>query len=320
MAQSTSQPAYIVGCDVDKIRIITVNSRDNLTRAIPNQPKELAAFTATLDPTCLIICEATGGHEAALLAAAVSAKIPAHRADARKVKSFIRSFGTMGKTDAIDARGLTRYGQERHAELPRWQTPDNNREQLQALVLTRRDMVADRVAYTNRLAAPGSKWVKAYLEKLRDGMDAQIKAIEADIEAVIHNNEPLQTTVKTLRSVCGIGATTASALIALMPELGSLNRRQAAALAGLAPHPQQSGMKDAYRRTKGGRPEIRRVLFLAAMSAAKHHKTLRVFYERLIANGKKKLVALVGVMRKLVVICNAKLRPPSKIETFVALI
>jgi len=316
MTGSTNPPVYFVGCDVGKISIVTFDSRDNQTRTIANQPIALAAYAATLDPTGLVSCEATGGHEAALLAAAVAANIPAHRADARKVKSFIRSFGTMAKTDAIDARGLTRYGRERQGELTRWQTPDTNREQLQALVLARRDMIADRVACTNRLAAPGSRWVAAYLEKLRDGIEVQIKAIDAAITAVIHNSEPLKTAVKTLRGVCGIGATTAAALLALMPELGNLDRRQAAALAGLAPHPQQSGMKDAYRRTKGGRPEIRRVLFMAAMSAAKHHKTLHVFYERLLANGKKKLVALVGVMRKLVVICNAMLRPPRKIENF----
>ena len=103
-------------------------------------------------------------------------------------------------------------------------------------------------------------------------------------------------------------AATAAALIALMPELGRLNRRKAAALAGLAPHPRQSGATDAYRSTKGGRPEVKRVLFMAALSAAKHNTDLRLFYKKLIANGKKPLVALTAVMRKLVVICNAMLR------------
>jgi transposase len=106
-----------------------------------------------------------------------------------------------------------------------------------------------------------------------------------------------------------IGVVTAASLLALMPERGSLDRRQVAALGGLAPHPNQSGASDGYRRTKGGRPEVRKTLFMAALSAARHHKTLRPFYETLIARGKKKLVALVAVMRKLLIICNAVLRP-----------
>ena len=115
--------------------------------------------------------------------------------------------------------------------------------------------------------------------------------------------------MKTLTSITSIGVTTASALLALLPELGSVDRRQIASLSGLAPHPNQSGYSDGYRRTKGGRPEVRRALFMAALSAARHHETLRPFYDKLVAAGKKKLVALVAVMRKLIIICNAMLRP-----------
>jgi transposase len=99
-----------------------------------------------------------------------------------------------------------------------------------------------------------------------------------------------------------------------MPELGSLPRRQAAALAGLAPHPNQSGQTDAYRRTRGGRPEIKRVLFMAAISAAKHNPTLSAFYKRLLSTGKKPLVAITAIMRKLVVIANAKLKTASPLQ------
>ena len=111
------------------------DSHTGQTQTIPNRPAELQRFAAALDPTCLAICEATGGHETALLEALVNAERAAHRADARKVKAFIRSFGTLAKTDAIDARALAGYGQERHAKLARWQAPDPQRDQLQALVL-----------------------------------------------------------------------------------------------------------------------------------------------------------------------------------------
>ncbi len=227
----------------------------------------------------------------------------------RKVKAFIRSYGTLGKTDAIDARALAMYGQERHTSLARWQARDACRDQLQALVLTRKDLIETRVAYTNRLTAPGPGHARIYLEALRDALNVQVKAIEAAIKALISDNAPLKQAVKSLTAIASIGVTTAATLLALLPELGSVDRWQIASLSGLAPHPNQSGFTDGYRRTKGGRPEVRRALFMAALSAARHHKTLRPFYERLVASGKKKLVALVAVMRKLIIICNAVLRP-----------
>jgi len=308
MTAPSNPAARFIGCDVGKTSIVVFDSHDGRTRTIPNSLDALAAFAAELDDSCLVVCEATGGHEAALLTALVKAERAAHRADARKVKAFIRSFGILGKTDAIDARALARYGQERHAQLARWRLPDQDRDRLQALVLTRGDFVVQRVACSNRLAAPGAEPVRRYLEAMMACLDAQIEAIEGGIEALIRSSEPLAQAAKTLRGIAGIGPRTAAALIALMPELGSLTRREAAALAGLAPHPNQSGANDAYRRTKGGRPEVKRALFMAALSAAKHNDTLRPFYERLIANGKKPLVALTAVMRKIIVISNAMLR------------
>jgi transposase len=305
---TTASNLAFIGCDVGKTTIVVFDSRNGRTTSIANRRQDLARFATRLDDSCLVICEATGGHEATLLDVLVEAGIAAHRADARKVKAFIRSFGILGKTDAIDARALAEYGRERHTTLARWQAPDKQRSQLQTLVLTRRDLVAERLACSNRLAAPGAHTVRRYLERLLDCFDAQIKAIEAAIETLIRAHKPLARAARILRSIAGIGPATAAALIALMPELGRLDRRKAAALAGLAPHPNQSGTRDAYRRTKGGRPEVKRVLFMAALSAAKHNAGLAAFYKKLIANGKKPLVALTAVMRKLVVICNARLR------------
>jgi len=258
---------------------------------------------------------AAGGHEDALLQALLQAGIAAHRADARKVKAFIRSFGILGKTDAIDARALATYGQERHATLARWQAPDPQRERLRTLVLTRRDLIADRLAYSNRLAAPGAAAVKRQLGQLLASFDRQIADITGEIKALIRAHQRLADADATIRSVVGIGETTAATLLALLPELGTLNRREIASLAGLAPHPNQSGTTDAYRRTRGGRPDIKRALFMAAMVAAKHHPTQRSFYERLLSQGKKPLVALTAIMRKLVVLCDALLRPRVAMQT-----
>ena len=304
-----STPALrCIGCDVGKANIVVFDSLTQKITTIENQPQALASFAARLDASCFVVCEATGCYESGLLAALVTAQIPAHRADARKVKAFIRSFGTLGKTDAIDARALAQYGHERADRLLRWQSPDKIREKLQRLVLARRDLVAEHQAYTNRLAAPGADSAKPFLGPVQSCLAEQIVAIEVAITALVSADESLKADTKSLSGVGGIGQITAVSLLALMPELGHLSGKQAAALASLAPHPRQSGASDAYRRTKGGRPLIKAVLFMAALSASRHNKTLKAFYDRLVAAGKKPIVAITAVMRKLIVICNALLR------------
>ena len=311
---SNPSPSFsrFIGCDVGKASLVFFQTGDAATHAIANDRASIKAFAATLDPGCFLVCEATGGYEALLLSVWTSMGRAAHRADARKVKAFIRSLGVLGKTDDIDARQLERYAKERHAILPLWQPVDPNRQKLQALVLTRQDMVADRVAWTNRLKAPGVDNARSHMAKILKCLQAQITAIEAEIDALIKKTASLRQSEQVLSAIPGIGARTAATLLALMPELGTMDRRQAAALAGLAPHPQKSGATDAYRRTKGGRPLVKKALFLAAMSAAKNHPQLKLAHQRLREAGKKPMVALTAIMRKLIVIANAKLRDSFK--------
>ena len=308
----SAAPSPIVGCDVGKTSIAVFDSRAGHSFCVHNSPAALTAFARSLEPNCLVVCEATGGYEAELIAALLDAGRPVHRADPSKVKAFIRSFGTLGKTDAIDARALAQYGQERHARLPRWQPADAQRDRLHTLVMTRRDLVASRLAWANRLDPPTAAPAQPFIAPVIAMFEQQIQAIDREIAALIAAEVSLARAVATLRTICGIGPKTAAALVALMPELGRLDRRRIAALAGLAPHPRQSGGADAYRRVHGGRAEVKRVLFMAALSAARHNPVLRSFRQRLIAAGKKPIVAVVAVMRKLIVICNARLRetPP----------
>ena len=311
MSHPATPVSRFIGCDVGKTTIVVFDSITGRSRSIANQPEALSDFASGLEATCFVVCEATGGYEGALLTALIAAGVPVHRADARKVKAFIRSFGTIGKTDAIDAKALARYGNDRCAELAPWQARDRDRLRLQALVLIRRDMVRDRLAYANRRSAPGAEPAHAHLDPLLESFDTQIKAVEADIAALTAQCEPIARAVKTLVAIEGMGAKTATAL---MPELGSLGRRQAASLANLAPHPNQSGATDAYRRTRGGRPEVKRILFMAALAARKHNPTLKAFYQRLVLAGKKPLVAITAIMRKLVVIANAKLKAANALQ------
>jgi transposase len=139
-------PSRFIGCDVGKTAIVVFDAASGRTSALANTPEVLSRFAASLEATCFVVCEATGGYERDLLAALIAAGVPACRADARKVKAFIRSFGTLGKSDAIDAAALARYGRDRFAELPLWSAREPERDRLQALVLARRDLVKDRLA------------------------------------------------------------------------------------------------------------------------------------------------------------------------------
>jgi transposase len=308
MPDLTTAPSRFVGCDVGKHSIVAFDSGSGRTLTVANDPEALAEFARALDPDCLVICEATGGYEAALLAALIDAGRTAHRADARKVKAFIRSLGTLGKTDAIDARALARYGRERHDKLARWQPRETDRARLHALVAARHQLVSDRTALSNRIAAPGARTVTGRLDRIRKTIEEEIAGLEADIKELIAASEQLERAIRTIRTIGGFGPVVATTIVALMPELGAIDRKQAAALAGLAPHPRQSGNADRYRKTRGGRPEVKRILFMAALSAARHDTTLSAFYNRLRDSGKRPLVALTAVMRKMIVIANARLR------------
>lgn len=303
-----SNPRRFIGCDVGKTTLVISEHGQSATIEIANCRADIEAYAAGLDGGCLLVCEATGGHEALLVNVVTAMGLAAHRADARKVKAFIRSHGILGKTDAIDARQLALYAKERHESLPLWQEPNQNRQQLQSLVLTRQDMVADRVAWNNRLKAPGAEQAQAHMRAILACLEAGIAAIESQIRALLKSTPDLARQEQTLAAIPGIGPATAATLIALMPELGTLDRRQAAALAGLAPHPRQSGANNACRRTKGGRPLVKRAVFMAALSASRANPQLSQTYQRLIAAGKKPIVALTAIMRKLIVIANAKMR------------
>lgn len=306
MDAATTAPTSFVGCDVGKDGFVSFDSASKKTMPIPNTPEALVAFVEGLGDDVLVICEATGGYEIPLLTALVNAGKQVHRADARKVKAFIRSFGTLGKNDALDARALAKYGEERHQHLARWQPRNKDRQRLSTLVLLRQDLVESHTAWSNRKKAPTA--LVDCINPICQALAEQIKKLEAEIQLLIDSCQAIKRDVATLRTIKGIGTVTAPSLIALMPELGSLTGKQAASLAGLAPHPNQSGSRDGYRRVKGGRPEIRRLLFMAAMTAGKYDPQLKPFYQRLITQGKKPLVALTAVMRKMIVMANARLR------------
>lgn len=298
-----------IGFDVSKDSITSYHSGTGQIEEIANTSQALGRYIRSLDRHCLAVCEPTGGYEGALLDGLAQAGVPTHRADARKVKAFIRSLGIHGKSDSIDARALAAYGRERQAILPLWSMPDDKVRDLKALVARRQDLSATRTAEKNRRQAPSATAiVKRSCSRLLKLIEQEIKELQDAIEAVITSDDNLKDRKAVLTTITGIGPVVATSLIAAMPELGTLTRRQAASLAGLAPHPRQSGKYDGYRKTCGGRGEVKRTLFMAAIVAAKHDKALGAFYQNLVANGKKPIVAITAIMRKIITIANAKVR------------
>jgi transposase len=281
----------------------------------PNTLAGFTAFAAQFEhcfPEGLVVLEATGGHEMALICFLLDQGICLHRATPLMVKHFIRSLGQKAKTDAIDAICLARFARERHNGLALYELPSKNQRQLNDLLMRRGDLVTQAAAEKARISQPryrdATPLVFLSVQKMLAWIKTEIEAIEAEIEAIVAASEQLTKRFDILTSIIGIAKRSAYQLQAFMPELGTLNRKTAASLAGCAPHPRDSGKTSRKRTTFGGRAALKRTLFMIAMTARRYDPSLKAFFERLIQNGKPKMVALVAVMRKIVIIANAKLR------------
>lgn len=301
------EPGPVLGLDVAKHTVALFDGLTGESRILPNTPDALRAALEPLAGRALAVCEATGGYERMLLETAHALGLPIHRADPAKAKAFIVSHGGHAKTDKSDARWLARFGRERGAALARWTPPDADRETLAQQVRCRQHRLKQRTAAKNRLAAPHGA---STADLVRDEIafyDEQIAELDRRI-AALQDTPALKPVGAVLTGIAGIGPVAASTLIALMPELGSLSRRQVASLAGLAPHPNDTGQFSGRRSTRGGRSELKPALFMAALSAAQHHPVLKHHYQRLVKAGKAKRVVLTAIARRLVVIANAKIR------------
>lgn len=319
MSRLEKDPTRVLGFDVAKDSITVFDTLTAQVRIIANSRAAIDAALAGLDNAdaenpCLAVCEPTGGYEILLLERLLAAGIACHRADTLKVKAFIRSFGTLAKTDVLDARALALYGRERWAGLALFAMADADQRALSALVARRCDLVGLKVAETNRAKTPARQAIRTSCQDMLRTIERQIGRIEAAIEALLRDCPALRRRVTVMQTLPGIGPRTATALAATMPELGQLCRRKAAALAGLAPHPRDSGTISGYRKMRGGRPNVRASLFMAALAASRADGPLRAFYKRLIENGKKPIVAIAAIMRKIIVILNARIRDDIKAQ------
>ncbi|QUS56220.1 IS110 family transposase [Pseudovibrio brasiliensis] len=301
-------PSCVVGIDVSKATLAVCEHGKQQVHVIANNCRSIRQFLSHQKPGLFVVLEPTGGYEALLVHELCAAGIACHRADTVKVKAFARSFGRLGKTDEMDARALAAYGSDRWQGLPVYELSDQHQSDLAALVARRQDLVSIQVAEKNRVQAPGCASVKHSCKIVLACIRRQLERLDQQIESLIQVSAGLSERMATYQSLPGVGPRTAIALMATMPELGTLTRRQAASLAGLAPHPNDSGTLRGYRKMRGGRPEVRKNLFMAALCASRLKGPLRDFYQRLIANGKKPIVAISALMRKIIVILNARMR------------
>ena len=254
----------------------------------------------------LVVLEATGGFEVTVAASLAAAGVPLTVVNPRQIRDFARATGQLAKTDALDAKVIARFAEAvRPAPRP---LPDEQARALAELVARRRQLIEMIVAERNRRRQLTSRRLIKGAERLLAAMQKELSELEADLGDSIRGTPVWHERDELLRSVPSIGPIVARTLIADLPELGRLDRKQIAALVGVAPLNRDSGKMRGKRTTFGGRAKVRCALYMAALVASRRNPVLKVFYQRLLQAGKAKKLALTAVMRKLLTILNAMVR------------
>jgi transposase len=297
-----------VGIDVSKKHLdVSLRPEENFFR-VSNDDQGIADLVqrlVDLGPQ-LILLEASGGYEVLAAAARRQASLPAQIVNPRQVREFARSTGKLAKTDKIDAGILAHFAQLLQPPLRPW--PEAQQQELAALMTRRRQLVEMVVMEKNRLGTAWSPKVRKSLQVHLQALQQQLQELERDLDDFIHRSPVYVEKDQLLQSVPGVGALTSQSLMAWLPELGTLNRKQIAALVGVAPFNRDSGQMRGRRTVWGGRKHIRPSLYMATLAACRSNLTIRTFYQRLLQAGKRKKVALTACMRKLLTILNAVLK------------
>ena len=304
------QPSSWVGIDICKAQLDLFSNHPDLKlpASLPNTPTGHQKLLRLIDkiPEVKIIFEATGGYEKPLLLALQKKHIHASRINPAQVRSFAKAKGLLAKTDKIDAQLLAHYGSifTPEATLP----IDPELDELQDLIKYRRHLRDQLHREKMQLEHEHSKAVTALIRRRLTSLKKQLENLTETIIEKARSSETLRPALETLTTVKGVADFTATSLLAAMPELGTLTRKQASALAGVAPINCDSGDMRGRRKTYGGRTEIRHALYMAAVVSSRFEPILRDFYQKLVKNGKPKKLALTAVMRKLLIHLNSLMR------------
>ena len=306
----------VAGIDVAKAHVdVDIVGAQFAPQRFDNEAEGHSAVASALKSlgVGLVVMEATGGYETSLACALQGAGLAVAVVNPRQPRKFAEAMGYLAKTDRIDARVLAEFGQTlaRRPDLSRFLRPmdDVDQQWLAALVTRRRQLIAMMLAERQRLQITPKK-LHSSIEAIVQAIKAQLDDIEGQM--VMHVKEHFSELDAILQSVKGIGPVASATFIAELPELGKLNRRQIASLVGVAPFAKESGTSKGRRRVQGGRFDVRRVLYMAALSAAFRNPVFKAHYQRLITAGKLPKVALVACMRKLLTTLNAMVKTGTK--------
>ena len=300
--------ALHIGIDVSKDRLdVAANTASVASFGVARDGDGLAELVARLKPLGAerIALEATGGFETVVAAALAAAGLPVVVVNPAQIRAFATALGKRAKTDTIDAAVIARFAAATKPEVRK--LPDAQTEALADLVARRRQIVAMIGAENQRLKRASARTAKS-IRRLLTALEKELSDIDRDIDDSIRRSPDWLHKAELLKTVPGIGDQISRTLLAELPELGTLDRREIAALVGLAPWTRQSGQWRGKSFIGGGRAPVRSALFMGAMVASRRNEDLKAFRDRLVAAGKPKLVAIVAVARKLVTILNAILR------------
>jgi transposase len=305
----TEPAVQYVPLDVSKGRLDYGLTPDH-PAAVANTPEGIARLIRQLaqHPHARVICESTGGYERPLLEALWAAKIAVCRVHPGRVRAFARAEGLRAKTDRIDVELLRRYAGKMQPCVNA--APDPAVVVLRDLLDYRHHLDEQRVSMSNRRETAGPTLL-ALLHQQVAQLEQSVAEVETKIQEHLHSHATLQAKWQRLQELQGCGPVLAATLLAYLPELGVAGDNQLAALVGVAPHPLDSGTTSRPRHARGGRVEVRNVLYMAAVSAVRHNPVLSVYYRRLRATGKPAKVCLVAVMRKMIIVLNRLLKDPN---------
>lgn len=296
-----------IGIDVSKAWLdIAVHPGDRGWR-IENTQSGIAKLIVGLQamPIECIVVEATGGYEARLVEQVLQAGLPVSRVNPGRVRKFAQGLNWFAKTDKIDAKVLALFGEKAQPRL--LVLPSEAEKRLSSLVKRRKQVLDMLTAEQNRTEMAEAE-VLEYIVTIMQSLQKQLADLDAEIQDLIDRTPDLKHKRDLLQSVPGVGKVLSATLISQMPELGTCDRKQIAALGGLAPFNHDSGRKRGKRMIRGGRPSVRNVLYMATLAATRFNPVIKAMYARLLKTGKLKKVAIVACMRKLLTILNAILR------------
>jgi len=300
--------AIVVGIDVSKDRLDVHVHPSGDSFCVARNAEGLEVLNGRLLPLCpsAVAVEATGGFESVVAASLCGAGLPVIVVNPAQVRAFANALGKRAKTDPIDAAVIARFVEATKPQIR--PLPDADTQLLAELVARRRQIIQMIVAERQREKQITIRRLKKSVARLILALTKELNELDAGIDDAVRGSPAWRETEDLLRSVPSVGPVIARSLIADLPELGRLDRRQIASLAGLAPWTRQSGKWRGRSFTGGGRSAVRTTLFMGAMVATRHNPLLKAFYQRLVAAGKPKMVALIAVARKLLTILNAIVR------------